>query len=188
MAEPTHLLALFDLDGTLADYDGRMRRDLDGLRGPSEPAFEVHDRSAPEHVWRRLDLVKAQPGWWLGLPRLPLGFDILDLVRELGFQVQVLTSGPHNTPSAWSEKVSWCHANIDPGVRVTVTEDKSLVYGKVLVDDTPEFLMGWLEHHTHGWGVMPAHEANAGFRHPRVIRYDGGNLDEVRAALAAVRG
>lgn len=71
-------------------------------------------------------------------------------------------------------------------MKVTVTEDKSLVYGKILVDDSPEYLLGWLEHHADGLGVVPAQPANKGFEHPKVIRYDGTNLDEVRTRMRSV--
>ena len=182
----THQIALFDLDGTLADYETHMRRDLHRLQGPGEPTYPLHDRSAPKHFGARLDLIKAQPGWWRGLPKLALGFDILRLAEALGFQVQVLTMGPHNTASAWAEKVQWCHEHIGRSVKVTVTEDKSLVYGKVLVDDTPEFILDWLHRHPAGCGIVPAQPANEGFAHAKVVRYDGTNLDEVRARLLAV--
>lgn len=183
---PTHHIALFDLDGTLADYESRMRRDLRRLQAPGEPTYPLHDHSAPKHFGTRLDLIKAQPGWWRGLPKLALGFDILRLAEELGFQIQVLTLGPHNTASAWAEKVQWCHTHIGRSVRVTVTEDKSLVYGKVLIDDTPTYVLDWLRHHPHGCGIVPAQPYNEGFAHSKVVRYDGTNLDEVRARMLSV--
>jgi 5'-nucleotidase len=185
-ASQTHQIALFDLDGTLADYDGRMRRDLRALQAPGDQTYSLHDRSAPKYFGARLDIVKARPGWWLSLPKLPLGFDILRLAQDLGFQVQILTMGPHNTASAWAEKVQWCHRHLGTAVKVTVTEDKSLVYGKVLVDDTPRYILDWLAQHPGGWGIVPAQPANEGFEHPKVIRYDGSNLDQVRERLRTV--
>ena len=182
----THNIALFDIDGTLADYNGRMRHDLKKLQGPGETEYALHDHKSPEYFGVRLDLIKSQTGWWLSLPKLTLGFDVLRVAQELGFQVQVLTMGPHNTPSAWSEKVQWCHLHIGRSVKVTVTEDKSLVYGKVLVDDTPEYLQSWLDLHPKGWGVVPAQPANEGFEHPRVVRYDGSNLDLVRRRMQSI--
>lgn len=34
----SHKIALFDLDGTLADYDGQLLKDLQHLASPYEPA------------------------------------------------------------------------------------------------------------------------------------------------------
>ncbi|MFO0875624.1 MAG: hypothetical protein U0575_16895 [Phycisphaerales bacterium] len=186
MPAPTHHIVLFDIDGTLADYEGAMRRDLRRLSAPGEPQYELHDHAAPAYFGARLDFIKGQPGWWRELPRLQHGFDILEVARELGAEIQILTTGPHNTPSAWMEKVQWCHANVGERSKVTVTEEKSLVFGKILVDDTPDYHRAWLERHPHGWGVMPVAPTNAGFTHPRVVRYDGSNLDEVRARMRAV--
>lgn len=182
----TRNIALFDLDGTLADYDGRMRRDLLRIQKRGEFCYSPHDHQAPKYFGIRLDLIKAQQGWWLKLPKLKRGFDILQLALDLGFQVQVLTMGPHNTPSAWMEKVLWCHKNIGKFVKVTVTEDKSLVYGKILVDDTPEYHTGWLERHPEGLGILPVNANNSDFSHPRVIRYDGTNLNAVRKRMQSV--
>lgn len=182
----THEIALFDLDGTLADYDNRMRRDLRRLQERGETNYSPHDHNAPKYFGSRLDLIKSQSGWWVKLPKLKLGFDILGAAIDLGFQVQILTKGPHNTPSAWMEKVLWCHKHIGKFVKVTVTEDKSLVYGKILIDDTPEYLIGWLNRHPEGWGILPVNNANTQFRHPRVIRYDGTNLDAVRKKMQSV--
>lgn len=183
-----HRIALFDMDGTLADYDGRMRRDLRRIETPGEPQFPLHDRSAPHYFGARLELIRTQPGWWLALPRLKLGFDVLDLAREFGFEIEVLTNGPHNTPSAWMEKVEWAHKHLGKSVKVTVTEDKSLSYGTLLVDDTPEYLVDWLERHPKGRGIAPAQPANLGFGHPRVTRYDGSNLEAVRKAMQSLIG
>jgi 5'-nucleotidase len=183
---PTDRIALFDLDGTLADYETRMRRDLRRLQAFGERTYPLHDRSAPKYFGARLDVIKAQPGWWRRLPKLALGFDILRLAEALGFHVQILTMGPHNTASAWAEKVQWCHEHIGRSVRVTVTEDKSLVYGKVLVDDTPTYVLDWLHRHPRGCSIVPAQAANEGFAHSRVVRYDGTNLDEVRMRMLSV--
>jgi hypothetical protein len=94
--------------------------------------------------------------------------------------------GPHDTASAWAEKVQWCHAHIGRSVKVTVTGDKSLVYGKVLIDDTSTYVLDWLRHHSHGRGIVPAQPYNEGFEHSKVVRCDGTNLDEVRAWMRSV--
>jgi hypothetical protein len=66
---------------------------------------------------------------------------------------------------------------------VTITHDKGIVYGAVLVDDWPEYVTSWLEHRPRGLVIMPAHNHNVGFAHSQVVRYDGTNLDEVRTRM-----
>ena len=182
---PSEKVALVDLDGTLVDYAGRMAADLAAMASPGEPTWSPWAPDLPAWLERRMDAIKRQPGWWSGLPDFRLGHDLLAMLREIGFDVHVLTKGPHRTTAAWTEKVEWCRRRLPADVKVTVTEDKGLVYGRVLVDDWPEYLLRWLEWRPRGLGIMPAHGYNADFRHPRVVRYDGANADEVRAALQA---
>lgn len=174
------LVALIDMDGTLCDYQGALTRDLESLRSPGDPPL-FGDDEAP---WLRAreTMIRRQPGWWRELPRLQLGFDILAELQALRFEIHVLTKGPLSTPHAWTEKLEWCQRHL-PGVPVTITMDKGLVYGKVLVDDYPPYVQRWLEWRPRGLVILPAQPWNAGFSHPNALRYDGTNLAEIRAAL-----
>ena len=184
MAEPNEdRVALIDLDGTVADYDGAMQAELEKLRGPDEPVRWA-DRDAPPFIEARRSLVRKKPGFWRDLARIPLGFEVVDELRDLGYMLHVLTAGPKSTTSAWTEKAEWCRENL-PDAFVTVTQDKSLVYGRVLVDDWPPYFEKWLSVRPRGLVVAVAHDWNAHIAHPNVIRYDGSNRAELRAALKA---
>ncbi|MBJ6764924.1 hypothetical protein JGU66_29520 [Myxococcaceae bacterium JPH2] len=182
----SELVALVDMDGTLCDYEGAMQRDLERLRSPAEPVPSPADADAPWLRARR-DLIRSQPGWWARLEPRKLGFDVLELLRALEFEVHILTKGPTASHApAWSEKLQWCQQYV-PDTRVTVTMDKGLVYGKVLVDDWPEYILRWLTWRPRGLVIVPANPWNEGFSHPNAIRYDGTNLDAVRERLRAVK-
>jgi hypothetical protein len=133
-----------------------------------------------------MKLIKSRGEWWENLPKFQLGFDILEVLRDLGFYISVLTQGPRENAVAWSHKLSWCLKNI-PDLDVTITRNKGLVYGKVLVDDYPLYIEGWLKYRRRGLVIMPAHFWNKDFTHPQVIRYDGSNIDEVKRALEIVK-
>jgi len=64
-------------------------------------------------------------------------------------------------------------------VQVTLTEDKGLVYGKVLVDDWPPYIERWLTWRPRGLVIMPARRWNATFTHPQVLRYEFGRNDGI---------
>lgn len=183
-------VALVDLDGTLADYHSAMERDLLKIRGPGcDTAW--HD-GAPAYMIERKKLIQDQPGWWLGLAPLPLGMALLAMLGDVGFRQMILTKGPSKRNSAaWTEKVLWCRRHV-PGVPVTVTEDKALVYGAVLVDDWPEYIAPWLAHRPRGLVLMPAQPWNAHWGHPQVLRVTEESLPEARelasAAAARIRG
>jgi hypothetical protein len=176
------LVALIDMDGTLCDYQGALLRDLESLRSPGEPPA-----SEADSPWLRAreQVIRRQPGWWRTLPRLQRGFDVLAELQALRFEIHVLTKGPLSTPHAWTEKLEWCQVHL-PGVPVTITMDKGLVYGKVLVDDYPPYVERWLAWRPRGLVILPEQPWNRDFSHPNAIRYTGDNLDQVRAALRRV--
>lgn len=181
-------VALFDLDGTLADYDGALLRDLKLIQSPGEASpWEENTFADIPYLEARRHMITSQVGWWLKLDQFKLGWDILEEVKRLGFRVVVLTKGPSTKFSAWSEKVEWCNENLKHYIDgVTITHDKSLVYGKVLVDDYPDYVTAWLRNRPRGLVIMPAHSYNKDFKHEQVVRYDGTNMDQVVKRLVAV--
>jgi hypothetical protein len=190
MDEPLDLakVFLFDLDGSLADYEGAVLAGLERLRGPGEPAHAEFTRAFWDqpHLKNRIDLITAWPGWWAGLRPLEAGMRVYRLARELGFDCQVLTKGPRSQPRAWAEKVEWCQRHLGPDVDVHVVSDKGLVYGVALYDDYPAYVEAWLRHRPRGLVIMPAGGGNKDFSRPNVIRYDGTNLAEVERAMRVV--
>lgn len=179
----TDRVALVDLDGTVADYDGAMQARMASLKSPGEPDFIGWD-DVPPHIKARRDLVKHNPGFWRTLPRLQHGFDVVGELRRIGFEIHVLTKGPALATRAWTEKVEWCQEHL-PDAMVTVTQDKSLVFGRVLVDDFPPYFERWLQVRPRGLVVSVAHPWNAHVDHPNVVRYDGTNLETVAERLRA---
>ncbi len=181
-------IALFDLDGVLADYDGGLREYLEKMYSSQEVIYN-NLWNAPDHIRARVDAIKRMPGWWQGLDILPAGFEILDLALELGFEVRVLTAGPKKLPLAWKEKVEWCQAHLPVDVQVTITRDKSTVYGRVLVDDWPGYMEPWLKNRPRGLGIMPLTKYNRDCTHPNLVHYDdeSASLEIVREKLIQVR-
>jgi FMN phosphatase YigB (HAD superfamily) len=178
-------VALFDMDGTLCDYDGQLSKDMKKLMAPGEPEFAGDIRDAPGYLKERADIIRASQKWWESLPRLELGWNILKAAQDNGYKVMILTQGPKSNPASWAGKKLWIDKNLGPDVDVTITRDKGLVYGKVLVDDFPKYIERWLTWRKNGLVIMPAHESNKDYKHKQVIRYDGTNLNEVRSAMAA---
>lgn len=172
-------VALFDMDGTMCDYEGDLRSSLDKLRAPNEPIVDyLHDQE-PEYIRARMKLIKSSVEWWANMSRFELGFDIWKMVTSLGMRKMILTQGPMTNPNAWAGKKIWIERNLGIDVDVTITRDKGLVYGKLLVDDWPEYAERWLKWRPRGLVVMPAARHNQDFKHPQVVRYDGDNYKEV---------
>jgi len=185
MKEPVNRIALIDLDGTVADYDAAMLRDLNAIRCPHEPEETIPHRSDEPHMKARAKMIRSQPGWWFNLVPLKKGFDVIGLLKKYEFGLHVLTKAPNSVDEAWTEKIKWCKKYL-PGVDITISQDKGLVYGKVLVDDWPPYVMDWLKHRPRGLVIMVEQRWNKDFNHPQVIKYNGTNLDEIDARLKKI--
>lgn len=168
-------IALVDMDGTLADFVGGLNHGLEKLRSPGEPPIVAsgNDDGDPDWLRARKRLIKSQPGFWRGLHPLEPGFEILWLLQRLNFEIHILTKGPANNPIAWSEKLEWVRAHLSD-TPITITSDKGLVYGKVLVDDYPPYVEAWLAHRPRGRVIMPWQPWNQDYEHPQVLRYSRG--------------
>lgn len=181
-------IALFDLDGTLSDYDTSLFKELEKLRSPGEKVYTPPFWGIiPEYIANRTNLIRSREEWWANLPKLQLGWDILDIAKSLEFKIMILTQGPRKNPVAWSGKKKWIDSNLGEETDITITRDKGLIYGKVLVDDFPEYIDRWLTWRKRGLVIMPANKDNTNYKHKQVIRYDGTNIKEVIEAMKAVK-
>jgi 5'-nucleotidase len=176
MTKQPEKIALIDLDGTIADYDQNMRRELLKTLSPVEheqygELIKSGDIYETRHDWlnARADLIKKQTGFWRNLPLIADGYAIYQLLGQLGYRRVILTKGPKRTTSAWTEKLEWCQKHV-PHASVTITQDKGLVYGKVLFDDYPPYIERWLEWRPRGKVLMLDTLYNQGFEHPQVLR------------------
>jgi hypothetical protein len=175
---------LFDMDGSLADFDGTLLADLERLRAPEEPVVtDLEQAYQQPHLRNRASMIRSQPGWWANLPPLAAGMIVYRKAKEMGFDCQVLTKGPKKQSRAWAEKVDWCQRHLGPDVDIHIVSDKGLVYGVALYDDYPPYIEAWLEHRPRGLVIMPIKSSNKGLRHPNVIPFDGLNLSEVERAM-----
>jgi len=190
-------IALFDLDGSLVDYDVRMLYDLYKIMSVVDREKLLNERKKleylyyferPEWLKRRIKVISNQTGWWESLGRIDTGFKVLGLAVVIGFDIHILTKGPTSKPAVWKEKVEWCDKHIPWDHKITITQEKGLVYGKVLFDDYPGYIEEWLKWRPRGLVIMPKRPgpAQEKFKHPNVIKYDGYNsesFEEVRKAL-----
>ena len=174
-------IALVDMDSTLCDYEGAMNKKIKEIIGEDAVWIDPKYKGV-------ISLIKSQPGFWRDLEPIRSGFKVVNLLQENGFQVNVLTKGPYKTPSAWSEKVEWCRHHL-PGVPVTITENKGLIYGRILVDDWPPYCEQWLEWRPRGLVLMPAYPYNKDFdkQYPgQVIHINENNWDDIESAIRNV--
>lgn len=187
LAEP---IALFDMDGTLADFDASMRLKLEALRAPGEdPQSDTTAFEDVSYVRARRRLIKAQPGFWRELAPIPLGFQLLEEARAQRFLCQILSKSPRKIPAAAGEKIEWCVRHV-PDLPIVLSEDKGLVYGKLLCDDWPEYIERWLTWRPRGLVIAVAQPWNVGIDEKfsrNVVRFDGTNFSYVRERMQEAR-
>lgn len=188
----TDKIALFDMDGTLFDHDGALRRDMLAICSPYEiHHYEIktcnfHDLGDIPHMRKRIDFIRERVGWWKNLHILQTGLDIYHAAKNIGFFCKILTKGPSSKPQAWTEKVECIHKYFGQSMPVDIVgADKGGTYGRVLVDDYPDYVEKWLKNRPRGLVIMPDQPYNKHYTHPNLIRYNGDNLDEIKQALTA---
>lgn len=187
-------IILFDLDGSLVNYEKAMLAELEKLRGPEEePITDIWSIEDVPHLTARKNLISSVPGFWINLERLPGGFEVFNAAKNIGFIPVVLTQTPKKKPIASKEKHEWILENLGEDTLFNLTRAKGLTYGKILYDDYKPYMLQWLEWRPRGLGIMPHANHNADFTHNQVIRYDSEKMtnfyDVVRAMeLAYKRG
>jgi 5'(3')-deoxyribonucleotidase len=186
MSPQPELVANIDLDGTVANFNKALLAALNLIRNPLEPVYtSEHLDNPPDWLEERMGYIKRSPGFWRNLEPISLGMQVVDIIREEGYRLNVLTKGPRRSTSAWTEKVEWAKEFL-PDAQVTITQDKGLVYGRVLFDDWPIYITRWLDHRPRGLVLMLDHSWNQNFQHPNVVRIRGdADFEAVRAALKA---
>ena len=185
MVNNSQPIALFDMDGTLADFFGVLEDDLRAMMNVPHEEFIMPDFTSNMSKWldNRVKSIVNSSGWWRRLRKFKLGWDILECANFLGFSLNIVSRGPDDSPNAWQEKWEWCKNNIPYKHTVTITEDKSLIFGDVLVDDYYLYAEEWLKRHQDGTVIMPVNCYHRTLKDDRVTVYDGSNLDEVKNKL-----
>jgi 5'-nucleotidase len=184
-------IALFDLDGTLADFDGGMDAGMRKIATPDEVSagtyFPREQDNEPDYLKERRRLVKRQPGFWRDLYRLNMGMSLLQSAIETGYRISILTKAPRTNFPAWTEKVEWAWKNLpmeEHSIQICMAEDKGLVYGRMLVDDYPPYVSRWLAWRPRGLVIMPAQAWNKDFEHPQVVRvFDQASMTRAIEAM-----
>jgi 5'-nucleotidase len=133
---PSLPYAYVDMDGVTADYD----------------AAATAAGIAPEHY-------KRIAGAYYGLPIFPGAAAALQALRDMGYQVWLLTKIPSCNPHAATEKLLWVRRHLPcVGENVIISPNKGALGrpGDILIDDHPQWANcaqfgGKVLHFTGSW-------------------------------------
>lgn len=168
-------IALFDMDGSLFNYDEALVRDLSKLKSPNEPEIldsNLWGMEQSPYIKERMNLIKSQPGWWLNLNPIKEGFELFNFAKSIGYNCQILTKGPAKHSNAWQEKFQCIRKYFGEDIEIHITQNKSQVYGNVLYDDYAPYMDSWLKHRPRGLGIMPNRKYNSSYTHDNLIKHD----------------
>ena len=146
------MLYLFDMDDVLADFENGL---LDTYRAkhPDKYYIPFEQRNTfgtiydyPQDCQPLIKAVYTSPGFVRSLPPINGGIEALMEINRGGHDVFICTSPLNIYENCVLEKYLWAeeHLNSHPlnnGVdwtkRMILTKDKTLIYGKYLLDDNP---------------------------------------------------
>lgn len=150
MKIPTGEIALIDMDGVLADFDGAFHEQvrttypeitmLDPL--PEPPDFYAA-KYYPEQHYQTLRAISNSEHFFASLPVMPGAIEGWQRVIDEGFRPQICSSPIGSNPYSKQEKLGWLEEHFAPvfGSWVVetaiITSDKHLSGGALLIDDRP---------------------------------------------------
>lgn len=137
---------LLDQDQVLAEwYEGVLN--LYAERYPNLPVVPVSERTSydlklyhPSAVEREaLRSVLEDPDLYANLVPVPGARQAVREMREAGFDVRVCTKPYLSNPTCASQKLAWIRKHFGHTLEraTTLTSDKTLVVGDILIDDHP---------------------------------------------------
>jgi 5'-nucleotidase len=140
------MIILVDQDDTLADFDGRFL-ELWRARYPAAPFvspdqrrnFYLRDDYPAEHS-DRLSEIYAAPGFFRNLPPIAGGLEAVQQMLALGHDVRICTAPLDQYEHCVLEKFQWIEQHLGHEFvrRIVLTYDKTLVRGRILIDDRPD--------------------------------------------------
>lgn len=146
-------VALIDVDGVLADFNGGLERilkrtygltpsdDLNLHAGRQTECYDDRDRGLVLSVMR-------QPGFCAGLPVIEGAHKAVGFFRDAGCSVVFLTAPMIDGPAWCSERIAWLESHFNASPKdIIFAHRKDLVNGDFFIDDFKLNIDAWQATH-----------------------------------------
>lgn len=182
------LTVLFDMDGNMFDFDGRLEAELEkaGYPVPQRTNFYMtKDMSDPEQI-ALVNQVKNSKGFFESLQPIDGAIEAWHHTKSLGFHPRICSAPLTSNPWCIAEKLASVEKHLGPRAadEAFISKDKSQCSGIALLDDRPEIEdaanADWV--HTHYTQSYNRHIPNEYRIHDWT---DLGHLERVLARAAA---
>lgn len=164
---------LVDMDGVLADWNAAWDKALVamGTRALGIPfsahriEFNLYAGLSAEQR-RVVDEITQSPGFYRNLDLIDGAKQALIEMLRSGYDVRIVTSPWNSNPTCASDKMAWVreHLGKDWGLRLIITNDKTLVFGDWLIDDKPKVKGSRIPSWEHIWFDQPLNAQLTGQR------------------------
>lgn len=140
------MIILIDMDDVLADFDSEFLKRW-REKYPDEFYVPLEKRSLfymkeqyPQEVWELVKEVYNSPGFIRLLPVVPGGIEAVKELSSSGYEVFICSAPLSSYENCVLEKYEWVeeHLGREWTRKLILTRDKTLVKGKLLIDDRPE--------------------------------------------------
>lgn len=138
---------LVDMDGVLADFDGRvielLRQDYPEVPIPdSRTNFYIADDFATEHQAAVAE-IQSREGFFAGMQPLPFVFNGLQRIINYGYEPRICTANLTANATCSAEKLEWLERHFGRrfgtlALDAIIDKDKHLHDGVALIDDKPD--------------------------------------------------
>jgi len=140
------MIILIDQDGVLANYEERMldifhEEHPEIPRIPHEELTEFNTHKAySEEYWEEIENIALRPDFFRSLPPIDGAIEGVQELLRLGVGVRICTAPKKIFKHCVGEKYEWIHRHFGQKMvnKITLTRDKTLVRGEILIDDKPE--------------------------------------------------
>lgn len=139
------MIVLIDQDGVLVDFELGFFQAW-RKKFPDELFTHIEDRKSkslfgdyPENLREKIRSVYQAPGFYINLPPIPNGRDVVREIIKLGHDVFICTTSMSHFENCLREKYEWVERYLGREFtkRIIIAKDKTLVRGTYLIDDCP---------------------------------------------------
>lgn len=145
------LIILVDMDNTICDLDGALISALSQLSQATPAPGPVVDWQALIRQRSHFELdsktdelareIMLKPGFFANLDPMEGAVGALLELEKRGYHVVLCTSAIRESEHCVADKCAWVRRHLGPRwdrEKLTISKDKTLIRGKILIDDRPE--------------------------------------------------